>query len=98
MALKGATTIIADPDGHAWRHDGGNIGLAVSGSGDVLAGLVAGLCARGAAIEQAAVWGVALHARAGDRLAGRIGRLGFLAREMPGEVPALMHELSGVQR
>ena len=98
MALKGATTIVADPDGHAWRHDGGNIGLAVSGSGDVLAGLAAGLCARGAAIEQAAVWGVALHARAGDRLAGRLGRLGFLARELPGEVPALMHELSGTQR
>jgi NAD(P)H-hydrate repair Nnr-like enzyme with NAD(P)H-hydrate dehydratase domain len=40
------------------------------------------------------MWGVALHARAGARLAQRLGPLGYLAREIPGEVPALMAALA----
>jgi len=94
VALKGATTFIASPQGRAWRHDGGCVGLATSGSGDTLAGIVTGLAARGAPLEQAAVWGVALHARAGDALTARLGPLGYLASEMPGEIPRLMHQLS----
>ncbi|WP_019142270.1 NAD(P)H-hydrate dehydratase [Noviherbaspirillum massiliense] len=93
VALKGATTIIAAPSGEVWRHEGGNIGLAISGSGDALSGIIAGLSARGAQLEQAAAWGVALHARAGERLAERFGPLGYLAREIPAEIPALMHAL-----
>ncbi|WP_280151073.1 NAD(P)H-hydrate dehydratase [Piscinibacter sp. XHJ-5] len=94
VALKGPLTVIARPDGSLWRHRGGNVGLASSGSGDVLAGLVVGLAARGAPLEQAAAWAVALHARAGDALATRIGMLGYLARELPGEVPAVMRGLT----
>ena len=45
VALKGATTFVAAPDGRVWRHEGKNIGLAVSGSGDTLAGIIAGLAA-----------------------------------------------------
>jgi ADP-dependent NAD(P)H-hydrate dehydratase len=74
VALKGAITAIAEPSGRLWRHEGGNTGLAISGSGDVLAGLIAGLAARGAALEQAASWGVALHAMAGEQLALHTGR------------------------
>lgn len=96
VALKGATTWISRPDGALWRHDGGNVGLAVSGSGDTLAGIVVGLAARGAPLEQAAAWAVALHARAGERLAQRVGTIGYLARELPAEVPALMRALGGV--
>jgi len=95
VALKGATTFIAAPDGSLWRHTGGNVGLAISGSGDVLAGLVAGLASRGAVAAQAAVWGVALHARAGERLAARSGPLGYLARDLSAEVPPLMAALAG---
>jgi ADP-dependent NAD(P)H-hydrate dehydratase len=94
VALKGATTFVAAPDGRLWRHEGGNIGLAVSGSGDTLAGIIAGLAARGADLEQAAVWGVALHAGAGQRLAAIHGPLGFLARELGPHIPALMRDLS----
>jgi hydroxyethylthiazole kinase-like uncharacterized protein yjeF len=47
VALKGATTVIAAPDGRQWQHQGGNVGLAISGSGDTLAGIIAGLAARG---------------------------------------------------
>jgi ADP-dependent NAD(P)H-hydrate dehydratase len=94
VALKGATTAIATPDGRAWTHDAQAPGLGTSGSGDVLAGVVAGLAARGAAPEQALAWGVALHARAGMALAQRHGAVGYLARELAAEVPALMQSLS----
>ncbi|RJF97397.1 NAD(P)H-hydrate dehydratase [Noviherbaspirillum saxi] len=93
VALKGATSVMAAPDGRIWRHEGGNVGLATSGSGDTLAGIIAGLAARGAPLEQACVWGIALHARAGVRLALRHGPLGYLAGELAMEIPALMHAL-----
>ncbi len=92
VALKGAQTVVAAPDGRSWRHERSIPGLAMSGSGDVLAGLIAGLAARGATLEQAAAWGVVLHAQAGERLARRCGAIGFLARELPGEVPAMLEE------
>lgn len=91
VALKGACTYIATPDGRWWQHEGGNVGLATSGSGDTLAGLITGLAARGAPLEQACAWGVALHAAAGVALAERFGTLGYLARELPAEIPLLMH-------
>jgi hydroxyethylthiazole kinase-like uncharacterized protein yjeF len=94
VALKGAITHVAAPDGRLWRHEGGSVGLAVSGSGDTLAGIIGGLAARGAPLEQAAAWGVALHARAGDRLAEQSGPLGYLARDLSSQVPMLMHALS----
>ncbi|MGJ9418611.1 NAD(P)H-hydrate dehydratase [Massilia sp. CMS3.1] len=95
VALKGARTVIASPQGTMWQHEGGNVGLAISGSGDTLAGIIAGLAARGATLEQAACWGVALHARAGERLAERMGVLGYLAREIPNEIPALLEFIAG---
>jgi hydroxyethylthiazole kinase-like uncharacterized protein yjeF len=95
VALKGARTIIAAPGGQRWQHEGGNVGLATSGSGDVLAGIIAGLAARGADLAQAASWGVALHARAGEHLAERFGKLGYLARELPEVIPALMEQAAG---
>jgi ADP-dependent NAD(P)H-hydrate dehydratase len=95
VALKGARTVIASPEGDMWQHEGGNVGLAISGSGDTLAGIIAGLAARGATLEQAACWGVALHARAGERLAERMGVLGYLAREIPNEIPALLESVAG---
>lgn len=93
VALKGCTTFIASKAGRLLRYQGGNAGLAVSGSGDVLAGIIAGLAARGAQLEQAAAWGVFLHARAGDRLAHRCGPIGFLPREIPAEIPVLLKSL-----
>lgn len=90
VALKGADTVVAAPDGKAWRYTGGDVGLATSGSGDVLAGIIAGLAARGADATTAALWGVYLHGEAGNALASRQGRIGFLARELSAELPALM--------
>lgn len=93
VTLKGAETIIADPSGEVFRYRGGSIGLATSGSGDTLAGILGGLLARGASPAQASVWAVFIHGEAGRRLEKRVGRIGFLAREIPDEVPAILESL-----
>lgn len=90
VVLKGTETWIAAPDGRVFHNVAGNVGLATAGSGDCLAGLIAGLAARGADELQAAVWGVYLHAHAGDRLRRKYGLLGYLARDLGAEVPALL--------
>jgi ADP-dependent NAD(P)H-hydrate dehydratase len=78
---------VATPQGAVWRKLNGNPGLGTSGSGDVLAGAIAGIAARGATPTQAAIWGLFLHSSAGDRLAARVGGLGYLARELLDELP-----------
>ena len=90
MVLKGACTHVAAPDGAMFHNLEGNTGLGTSGSGDALSGIIAGLAARGAEPLQAAVWGVYLHAKAGDSLARKIGPLGYLARELLVEIPRLL--------
>jgi hydroxyethylthiazole kinase-like uncharacterized protein yjeF len=95
VALKGAITHVANPAGQLWIYRGGSIGLGTSGSGDVLAGVVAGLLAQGAAADQAAVWGVVLHGEAGAALAERVGAVGFLAREIADEIPRLRMAAEG---
>jgi hydroxyethylthiazole kinase-like uncharacterized protein yjeF len=94
FVVKGTETFIVAPDGTAFRNVAGNVGLATAGSGDTLGGLIAGLAARGAEPLQAAVWGVYLHARAGEVLAQKVGSLGYLARELAGEVPMLLDRLA----
>jgi hydroxyethylthiazole kinase-like uncharacterized protein yjeF len=91
----GKRKIIASPEGETWQVLEGGPGLGVAGSGDVQAGFVAGLLARGAEPAQAAVWGGYLHAVAGDRLAEEVGPLGFLARELPAMAPRLLADLTG---
>jgi hydroxyethylthiazole kinase-like uncharacterized protein yjeF len=84
---------VAHPDGRVWQIGTGRGGLGTSGSGDVLAGAIAGLCARGASPEQATVWATYAHAAAGDRLAVGVGPLGFLARELLAELPRVLVEI-----
>ena len=88
--VKGQWSFVVAPDGRSFRFLGGGIGLATSGSGDTLAGIVGGLAARGADPLTAALWGVYLHGEAGRTLTRDVGRVGFLAREIPDLVPALM--------
>jgi hydroxyethylthiazole kinase-like uncharacterized protein yjeF len=85
--VKGPYSYVAAPDGRAFRFEGGGVGLATSGSGDVLAGIVAGLAARGADPLAAVLWGVYAHGEAGRRLSIEVGRVGFLARELLDRVP-----------
>jgi ADP-dependent NAD(P)H-hydrate dehydratase len=82
--------IVVRPDGGSWQIAAGGPGLGTSGSGDVLAGAIAGFAARGLGSAKAAVWGAWAHATAGDRLTERMG-LGFLARELAAELaPAIV--------
>jgi ADP-dependent NAD(P)H-hydrate dehydratase len=92
-AVVSSQGLVADPDGACWRMGVGQIGLATSGSGDVLAGAVAGILARGTEPAQAACWASHVHAAAGDRLAASVGRLGFLASELLAELPRVLVEL-----
>ena len=94
VALKGPESWIAEPDGTLYHYAGGSVGLATSGSGDTLAGIIAGLAARGASAVQSAIWGAYLHGAAGEALARRIGPIGYLARELLDEVPGAMRRLS----
>ena len=95
VVLKGAETFIATPYGEVFRYDEGDVGLATSGSGDVLAGALVGLLARGATLDQAAAWAVYIHGAAGNRLKRRIGAIGFLARELCDELAPVMNSLAG---
>jgi ADP-dependent NAD(P)H-hydrate dehydratase len=91
-AVVSYNAAVATPDGRTWWVPAGHAGLGTSGSGDVLAGAITGLLARGADAAQAACWATFLHSTAGDRLAARVGRLGFLARELVDQLPVVLSE------
>jgi NAD(P)H-hydrate repair Nnr-like enzyme with NAD(P)H-hydrate dehydratase domain len=90
-ALKGATTYVVSPgDEHTYEYADGTVGLATSGSGDTLAGIVTGIAGRGADPLAAALWGVFAHGTAGRNLGRKVARLGFLAREVLDELPPIL--------
>lgn len=90
IVLKGPVSWIAGPDFDTLRYAGGGPGLATAGSGDVLAGVIGGLMARGIEPRIAAGWGVWAHGEAGAELARRIARVGFLARELLPRLPGFL--------
>ena len=93
VVLKGPTSVIAAPDGKCWLHEADNAGLATSGSGDVLAGIIGGLAARQLPLQSASLWGVILHAQAGASLSRRQAPLGYLARDISAEIPDVLRSL-----
>ncbi|PKM62477.1 MAG: NAD(P)H-hydrate dehydratase [Firmicutes bacterium HGW-Firmicutes-21] len=90
LVLKGMNTVIALPDGSVAVNTSGNSGLAKGGSGDVLAGVIASLCAQGYSAADAAVLGVYLHGLAADRLVLKHGAHGLLPRDLPAEIGLLL--------
>lgn len=90
VLVKGVASHVVTPGGDVWIYEGGAPGLGVSGSGDILAGIVGGLLARGAEPLNALLWAVWLHGQAGALLAKKVGPIGFLAREIADQVPALL--------
>lgn len=94
VTVKGAATHIVSYEGEEWLCEHGTVGLATSGSGDTLAGIIAGVLARGAAPALATIWGVYLHAEAGHRLGQRQGTFGFLAGEILAEIPKIMADFA----
>jgi NAD(P)H-hydrate epimerase len=81
IVLKGAGTLVSAASGAPWLCGAGNPGMATAGMGDVLTGVVGALLAQGLTLEQAAMCGVEVHARAGDDAAGNTPR-GLLASDL----------------
>ncbi len=94
VALKGAATVIAAPEGRIAINPTGGPALAAGGTGDVLLGMVTGLVAQGLDAFEATALGVFLHGVAADRLAKRAGSSGHLASEIAREVPAATADLA----
>ncbi len=95
VALKGAYTAIGLPDGRALVSPFANPGLASAGTGDVLAGAIAGLVAQGASPLDAAVCGVYLHGAAGERVRSDLGEAGMTASDLLPQIPRAIRELLG---
>ena len=98
VALKGARTVIAAPDGRAAISPTGNPGMASGGMGDVLAGVVGALLGQGLEPFDATALAVFAHGAAADRVAARRGEVGLLAREVLDELPPTFKELQEAAR
>lgn len=95
VVLKGPLTIVAHPEGRLLRHEGANPALATAGTGDVLAGVIAGLLAQGLAPFDAAALGVYLHGAAGRLVQAELGDMGALASDLLPRLPLVSKALRG---
>jgi NAD(P)H-hydrate epimerase len=93
VVLKGATTIIAAPNGESVIHAAGNPALATAGTGDVLAGVIAGLLAHGLELFAASILGVYLHSLAGALVQEDLGEMGTVASDLLPRLPLAINNL-----
>jgi len=93
VVLKGPFTTIADPSDRAWVYPHANAALATAGTGDVLAGLTAGLLAQGLAPVDAARLAVVVHALAGQRIVADRGWRTLVASDLLEVLPAMLESL-----
>lgn len=91
VVLKGAGTLIQTAEKNAFVCPKGNPGMASAGMGDVLSGIIAGFCAQGFSLADAALCGVWAHAIAGDRIAKKLGGAGLLASDLFEELPHVLN-------
>ena len=96
VVLKGAFTVVAAPDGRTVVMPFANPALATAGSGDVLAGAIAGIRAQGLDAFEAALCGAYLHGLAGHIARTEIGKAGAVAGDLLEYLPAALRQLSGV--
>ncbi len=96
VVLKGARTVIADPDGRTAVSPFENPALASAGTGDVLAGTIGALLAQGLGTFEAAQLGVYMHGMAGEAVRARIGDAGLLASDLTAELPLARKRLVSV--
>lgn len=92
VALKGAGTVVAAPDGRCCVNTTGNPGLSRGGSGDALAGMTAALLACGLPAYEAAACAVYLHGAAADRAAALLGEYGMLPQDLFAQLGRLFAE------
>jgi NAD(P)H-hydrate epimerase len=93
VVLKGAFTVIAAPNGQCRVSPYANPGLASAGTGDVLAGVIAGLAAQGLSLYDAASLGVYLHGEAGERVRAEMGDTGMIASDLLPWLPKIIKGL-----
>jgi len=93
IVLKGAYTVVAAPDGQVKINQAANPGLASAGTGDVLAGAIAGLAAQGLSLFDAAACGVYIHSQAGELVRKEIGDAGILASDLLPALPRVIMKL-----
>lgn len=95
IVLKGAWTVVAAPDGRLRISPVANPGMASAGTGDVLAGAIAGLVAQGLSFFDAATLGVYLHGEAGEIVKDRLGDTGMIATDLLPVLPVAIKQLKG---
>ena len=93
VVLKGGHTVVATPDGELWVAPLANPALAAAGTGDTLAGLIAGFLAQKLAPADAAILGVWVGGRAGELARAAIGTLPLLAGDLPPFIAQAIREL-----
>jgi hydroxyethylthiazole kinase-like uncharacterized protein yjeF len=93
VVLKGAYTVVASSDGKCRVAPFANPGLASAGTGDVLAGVIAGLLAQGLSAPDAAACGVYLHGMAGEMVKDWMGDTGMIASDLLPELPLAIKRL-----
>ncbi len=85
--LKGADTVVADPNGSHFINETGNAGMASGGMGDVLTGIIAALIGQKLSLYDAACLGVYLHGLAGDIAKEELGGIGLIASDVAVRIP-----------
>lgn len=93
LVLKGHNTVVATPAGEIFLNISGNPGMATAGSGDVLAGIIAGFIAQGLKAQEAAIAGVYVHGACGDKVAEAYGQRGLVAGDLIQYLPGVLCEL-----
>ena len=93
VVLKGPFTTVAEPSGKAWIYPHANPALATAGTGDVLAGLTAGLLAQGMMPPDAARLAVVVHALSGRRAVDTRGWRSLIASDLLDEIPVVFEAL-----
>ncbi|MFC1940347.1 NAD(P)H-hydrate dehydratase [Chloroflexota bacterium] len=93
VVLKGAYTVVANPDGQSRVNLAANPGLASAGTGDVLTGVIGGLAAQGLTRFDAAACGVYLHSEAGEMVRSIMGDAGMVATDLLAALPQVIKRL-----
>ena len=93
LVLKGAFTVVADPQGRVVVVPFANPALATAGSGDVLAGAIVGLRAQGMDAFEAAVAGAYLHGLSGELARADLGDMGVVAGDLPPRLPQALRDV-----
>jgi ADP-dependent NAD(P)H-hydrate dehydratase / NAD(P)H-hydrate epimerase len=94
VLIKGARSVIASPDGDIYVNSTGNPGMSTPGMGDALSGIVGAMLGQHMRPLDALALGVFLHGYAADRVAARMGRVGYIAGDLIDELPATLEALT----